>query len=198
MVDYSYKTDQELVTFLQGADREAFDEIYARYWKKLLFYAGKVIRDQEDAQDIVQEIFIALWRQKDNETIIRSLSSYLHSAVRYKGFSYIRANYNKNNYISSIAHYFEEGSDTLNQQFDAKELEAIIHQEIDNLPPKMREVFILSRIEQLSYKEIAEQLNISEETVKKQIHRSLKHFKLMIDKRSGEILIFIIASFFLD
>ena len=49
MADYSYRTDQELITFLQDADRRAFDEIYARYWKKLLLYAGKVVRDQNEA-----------------------------------------------------------------------------------------------------------------------------------------------------
>jgi RNA polymerase sigma-70 factor (ECF subfamily) len=180
--------DQELMELLIHDNRDAFDQIYNRYWKKLFMYAGKVVKDEEEAQDIVQDVFVSLWQRRKALINIYSLSSYLHGAIRFKGLVYIRSNFYKHNYITSLKVFFEEGIDTLNEQLDVKELDALIHTEIGKLPPKMREIFILSRIEQLSHKEIAEKLNISDKTVKKQINRSLNLFRLALDEKSGSLV----------
>jgi len=190
--------DQELMELLTQDDREAFDQIYNRYWKKLFMYAGKVVRDEDEAQDIVQEVFVSLWQRRKALININSLSSYLHGAIRFKGLGYIRSNSYKHNYISSLQVFFEEGSDTLNEQMEMKELDALIHKEIGKLPPKMREIFILSRVEQLSHKEIAEKLNISDLTVKKQINRSLNLFRLVLDERSGGLVTLMLLHYFFD
>lgn len=190
-------SDQQLMELIRQDDRNAFDQIYKRYWKKLFMYAGKVVRDEDEAQDIVQDIFVSLWQRRREELCINSLSSYLHGAVRYKGLRYVRSNLTKHNYLSSLQNFFETGSDMLNEQLDVKELNLLIHDQIGQLPPKMKEIFILSRIEQLSHKEIAERLNISDKTVKKQINRSLNIFRLILDKKSGSLLAFMITQYFL-
>ncbi|SMD13250.1 RNA polymerase sigma-70 factor [Pedobacter nyackensis] len=191
-------TDQQLMELILQDDREAFDQIYSRYWKKLFVYAGKVVRDEDEAQDIVQEVFVSLWQRRQLLININSLSSYLHGAIRFRGLGYIRANLYRHNYLSSIHCFFEEGSDLLNEHIDMKELDGVIHSEIAKLPPKMREIFILSRIEQMSHKEIAERLNISDKTVKKQINRSLNLFRLVLDERSGSLLSLMLSYFFFD
>jgi RNA polymerase sigma-70 factor (ECF subfamily) len=187
-------TDQQLVDLLHQGDRGAFDQIFSRYWKKLFIYANKVIRDEANAQDIVQEVFVSLWQRRMTMGNVDSLSSYLHGAIRYKGLGYIRSNVHKNNYAASMQAFFEESCDSLNEHIDLKDLNTILHHEIDKLPPKMREIFIMSRMEQLSNKEIAERLNISDKTVKKQINRSLNLFRLVLDEKSGSLLQVIIIS----
>ncbi len=189
--------DEKLLEFIrEGDDRTAFDEIFNRYWERLFMYAAKVIRDEEEAQDIVQEVLVSLWQRRENLSI-DSLSSYLYGAIRFKGLAYVRANLTRNNYLESLGYFFEEGRDLINEQLDAQELETLIRTEIDRLPPRMKEIFILSRIEQLSHKEIAERLNISDQTVKKQINLSLKLFRLILDERSGTVISLVIARFLL-
>ncbi len=190
-------TDQQLMDLLHLGDRSAFDQIFNRYWKKLYNYANKVIKDEESAQDIVQEVFVSLWQRRLTLTEVESLSSYLHGAIRFKGLGYIRSNLYKRNYAASIQSFFDEGCDSLNEQIDLKELNDVIHHEISKLPPKMREIFILSRMEHLTNKEIAEKLNISDKTVKKQINRSLNLFRLVLDEKSGSMLHLFIISFLL-
>jgi RNA polymerase sigma-70 factor (ECF subfamily) len=189
-------TDQELLILILQDDRTAFDEIYFRYWKKLFLYSGKIVRDEDEAEDIVQEVFISLWRRRSELSNIISLSSYLHGAVRFRSLSYIRNNLYKNNYLSSLKSIFEEGTDMVNEYINLEELNGVIDREISKLPPKMREIFVLSRVEQMSHHEIAELLNISDKTVKKQINRSLNQFRLVLNEKSGSLLVLVIFSFF--
>lgn len=182
-------TDQELLNLILQDDRGAFDQIYIRYWKKLLLYSGKIVRDEGEAEDIVQEVFISFWKRRAEFVNVQSLSAYLHGAIRFRSLSYIRNNLYKNNYLSSLKSFFEEGVDMVSEYMNSEELNAVIHSEISKLPPKMREIFVLSRMEQMSHREIAEHLNISDKTVKKQINRSLNLFRLVLDEKSGSLLL---------
>lgn len=190
------QTDLELLKLISQADRLAYEQLFNRYWYKLLRYAGKVIPEQEQAEDLVQDVFFSLWERKESLNEIKSVSAYLHGAVRFKGLNYVRANLHRNKYLESLSYFFEEGSNNIQEALDSKELDAIIQTELDKLPPKMREIFVLSRIECLSHKEIAAKLNISDHTVKKQINNSLHHFRLILDERSGSLLAIILAKFF--
>nr|WP_121269201.1 RNA polymerase sigma-70 factor [Pedobacter schmidteae] len=181
-------TDQQLLDLILEGDRKAFDQIYIRYWKRLLTYSGKIVRDEEEAQDIVQEVFVSFWKRRSELGDLDCLSSYLHGAIRFRSLGYIRSNLYKHNYLESLKSFFEEGTDMVNEHIDREELNAVIHSEISKLPPKMREIFILSRMEQMSHREIAERLNISDKTVKKQINRSLNLFRLVLDEKSGSLL----------
>lgn len=190
-------TDDGLLALIAKNDRAAFDQLFNLYWKKLFIYAVKIVKDEVEAQDIVQDIFVSLWQRRETLEEIKSFASYLYGAVRFKSMAYIRNNLGKNNYFKSLAHFFEEGRDLINEAFDARELNELLQVEIDKLPPKMKEVFRLSRMEQLSHKEIAEQLNISETTVKKQIQLSLKYFRMVLADRSGVVKL-LIAIFLLN
>ena len=193
--DLKMLPDEKLLELIRQDHSPAFDQVFERYWERLFDYSTKVIRNEDEAQDIVQDVLVSLWQRRHNLNI-DSLSSYLHAAIRFKGLAYIRANLTKNNYMDSLGCFFEEGRDFLNEELDARDLEMMIKSEIDKLPPRMREIFILSRIEQLSHKEIAERLNISDQTVKKQINLSLKLFRLLLDERSGTVLSLLMAKFF--
>ncbi|RZK79529.1 MAG: RNA polymerase sigma-70 factor [Pedobacter sp.] len=174
--------DNHLFSLLCEGSKEAFDQIYNLYWKRLLVYVTNAIKDKEAAQDIVQEIFISLWLRRETIPHSGTLAGYLYTAARYKGISYIQANLKESKHADALIAYFSERQDSLNEDFAAKELQLIFDKGIENLPPKMREVFVLSRKENLSYKEISQKLNISDKTVKKQISNALKHFKLILNE----------------
>ncbi|MEQ7798991.1 RNA polymerase sigma-70 factor [Pedobacter sp. ASV1-7] len=189
-------TDQELLVLIIQDNRAAFDQVYFRYWKKLLLYSGKIVKDEDESKDIVQEVFISLWKRRAELSDIISLSSYLHGAIRFRSLGYIRNNLYKNNYLASLKSFFEEGVDMVNEYIDLDELSGVIDTQISKLPPKMREIFVLSRVEQMTHREIAEHLNISDKTVKKQINRSLNLFRLVLNEKSGSLLLLAILSFF--
>ncbi|NLR58654.1 RNA polymerase sigma-70 factor [Chitinophaga polysaccharea] len=173
--------DDLLLNLLKEGNREAFDVIYLRYWEQLYFYLVKAIKDTEEAEDILQEVFVSLWKRRHNLGNITSLYTYLFSCVRYGGFRYIRQQMKKTTFRQSWGFLFSEADEVFEQQLEASELLHLVNREIDKLPLKMREVFILSRKEDLSHKEIAHKLNISDKTVKKQINNALKYLHLKLN-----------------
>lgn len=173
--------EEELFRLLCQGDRDAFDQVYNSYWHRLFLYVVKVIRDQDAAEDIVQEIFVSLWLRKSEISSQSSLSGYLFTAARFKGINFVQDQLKKGKHNESLISHFTSRQDTLNEAFEAKELNSLIDIELEKLPPKMREVFVLSRKENLSHKEISEQLQISDKTVKKQINNALKHFRIALN-----------------
>jgi RNA polymerase sigma-70 factor (family 1) len=191
--DLQQLADHELLILLKESNKEAFDAIYTKYWDRLYFHLVKAIKDSDEAEDILQEVFYSLWKRRDTLENIESLCAYLFSCVRYGGIRYIRNNIKKNNYRESWEHFFCEKDDLFEQQYAAKELSTMLYNEIDKLPPKMREVFVLSRKDEFTYKEIAQKLNISDKTVKKQISNALKHLHLKLNGKVLSALFFLIG-----
>src|ERR1700743_3071821 len=92
MALYSSHSDQQLVASLKNGEAGAFSEIYQRYWDKLLVYTMRVIRRQPDAEDIVQELFVSIWRRRHELDIEHALSTYLFNSIRYLAFRHIEKN----------------------------------------------------------------------------------------------------------
>jgi len=172
---YTTYNDEQLVQLLQSGDEFAFTEIYNRYWYNVLAGLTKAIRSQTDAEDLVQELFGSLWKRRRELNITGTLSAYLFTSARYMGIRYIKNNISQSNYLAALSATFSncQFSDA-ETNLSVRELERTIETAINTLPAKMKEVFCLSRRQHLSYKEIAQQLGISEETVKKQVYNALK------------------------
>ncbi|TKC62197.1 RNA polymerase sigma-70 factor [Pedobacter hiemivivus] len=185
--DYKQLSDADLVILLREADRLAFTTIYDRYWALLFSHARKMVKDEEEARDVVQEVFIYLWNRIDEITITSTLSAYLYSSVRHKILNVIKRSKLREKYIDSLM-AFEETDPDSSEDLIAKELATRIEDAIHQLPKKMRTVFELSRKTNLSHKLISEELEISENTIKKQINRALK----MIKTRLATISTFLI------
>ncbi len=167
---------------LQQGDKSAFDLIFRDYWDPLLLYLSKLIKDRTDAEDLLQNIFVNLWN-KAQSSEIQHLHTWLYGAARKSALFYHRTQGNQKKLIASILDYIEEEGFSLSDQQQGKELQRIIDREIEQLPVKMKEVFILSRHEQLSYKEIAERLKISDQTVKKQVSNALNILRTNLKKQ---------------
>src|ERR1700744_4569491 len=102
MALYGTYTDEQLIRSLRNGDKGAFTEIYERYWDKLLVYTMRVIRRQPDAEDIVQELFVSIWRRRDSLDIERALSTYLYNSIRYLSFRYIEKNSTYLDYLQRL------------------------------------------------------------------------------------------------
>jgi RNA polymerase sigma-70 factor (family 1) len=173
MNQYKTFSDIELTDLLRLEDRLAFTEIYNRYWPPLFLHVRRMLSDEDQAQDVVQELFVWLWKKAGVIEFSTSLSSYLYSSVRNRVFNQIKHEKVKASYFSEISAYMKEGEFLVDEQLRLKELTTEIESEIMKMPEKMREIFELSRKQHLSHKEIAEMLGLSEHTVRKQVQRAL-------------------------
>jgi RNA polymerase sigma-70 factor (family 1) len=187
---YADLSDLEVFSLLKEDNHLAYTEIYDRFHALLYVYGVKITKDEHEAEDIVQEVFFYLWDKRKSLTFTSSLSSYLYSAVRYKFFNLLDAKKVRSDYADSFHDFIEAGRFETDHLIREKELASLIEREIAILPAKMREVFLLSRKEHLSHKEIAEKLGISEKTVKNQVNNALKELRLKLGLFS--FLIFLI------
>lgn len=176
--DYS---DLELMTLISEDDDQAFAEIYNRYKGVLYMHAYRILGSEDETKDVLQELFTVLWTKRNSIILKTSLSSYLYGAIRNRIFDVIAHKKVEERYISSLAAFIEEGECVTDHQVRENELAKLIEQEIALLPPKMREVFELSRKRNLSYHEIAEELHISDKTVKKQVSNALHILRGKLD-----------------
>ena len=181
MALYQSLPDARLAALLKEGDQSAYTEIFQRYKRILYKHAFRMLEDQDDANDVIQDVFLALWQKRESLTIKGSLAAYLYQSVRNRIFDRITHQKVIARYIASIRDFMEAGQWITEEELRAKELAAIIETEIAALPRKMREVFELSRQEELSYKEIARKLNISDKTVKQQVHNAVKILRLKVN-----------------
>ncbi|ACU03579.1 RNA polymerase sigma factor [Pedobacter heparinus] len=181
MAKYSKFTDLELVAMLNKGDQLAYTEIFERYKIILYKHAIRLINDQEEVNDIIQELFLTLWQKKGTIILTTSLSSYLYQSVRNRIFDFIAHQKVENNYLDSIRDFALNGQLITEDQIRMKELNIIIEKEISALPERMRKVFEMSRLTDLSYKQIGERLDISDKTVKQQVYNAVKILKLKIN-----------------
>jgi len=181
MPAYETISDLELIDLIRSGDHAAFAELYERYKVVLYLHAKRMLDDEDETKDVIQEIFTHLWTKKAGLVIATSVKSYLYSAVRNKVFNVLAHRKFELNYLNSLQEVIDLGETSIEAAMREKELIAMIEQEIQELPGKMREVFELSRKHHLSHKEIAEKLNISDKTVKKQINNAIKIMRLKIN-----------------
>lgn len=180
MTGYSTLSDNELAALLRADDRAAFAEIYDRYKGLLYIHAFHKLRNEEEADDIVHDLFAALWDKRAGLEISGFLSGYLYTAIRNRIFKLIAKKNNAQTYISSITTSINAGDCITDHLVRQNMLAELIEKEVAALPAKMRAVFEMSRKANLSHREIAEQLDITEETVKKHIHHALKQLRVKL------------------
>ncbi|QEM10586.1 RNA polymerase sigma factor [Mucilaginibacter rubeus] len=180
MALYGNYSDDDLITLLRQDDISAFTAIHSRYYKALYQHAYKRLPDRDTVKDILQDLFISIWAQRGSIDVKGSLEAYLCTAVRNKVLNFFKHEKVKSNYIASLIHFEETGKCTTDEKLRNKELIALVKAEVNSLPPKMKQVFELSRDSNLSHNEIAEILDISPLTVRKQVNNSLKILRVKL------------------
>ncbi|SDL66508.1 RNA polymerase sigma-70 factor, ECF subfamily [Pedobacter sp. ok626] len=171
-------TDKELIELISVGEESAFSILYRRHWTELFGTACRVLRSEDRAEDVLQEIFLALWTKRSEISITGSVLAYLHTSVRYKSMNLIERDIFERDYIQVLLSTIEQNGDCNAQQLlQLKELEQAIATVVEQMPDKMKVVYKLSRDKYLTHQEIADQLGISKETVKKHIQHALQLLK---------------------
>lgn len=170
--------DLELAAMLKTGDAAAFTVLFERYSPVLYAHLFKRLNDQELARDMVQDIFANLWVKKTELTITHSVQAYLFVSARNKVFDYMARAENVDKYLHYLQSFLNNPaniqSNNPETQLSMRLLEQLVEREIARLPPRMRQVFEMSRKSNMSHRQIAEILNLSEETVRDQIKKALK------------------------
>ena len=176
--------EKELIESIKKGNSKSFELVFKTYYKRLCTFAFDYTRQLETAEDIVKDFFVAFWNSREKLEITTSLSGYMFRSVRNACINYLLRNKERNKTISIEEINWIEikikeplSNDHPIGNLLAKELEQQIFNIIEKLPEGCREIFKLSRINDLSHKKIAKKLNISENTVKVQIYRALKFLK---------------------
>lgn len=175
-------SNSELITMIRTDEREGFAQLYEQYWETLLKYVIRILPDEDEACDVVQETFLTLWELRNTIPKLKSIKAYLLVIARNLAFKQLRAKLANTDMIDFYTAQYADAYNSIDQHLESKELGVALEAEIQQLPVKMREVFLLSRQQHLSYKEISERLNISDKTVKKQIHNALKLLRMKVDE----------------
>lgn len=169
-----------LIEDIRNSNIKSFELIFKGYYPRLCKYAYSLVNDYELASDIVKDFFVKWWEDRDKIEIKHSISGYLYRSVHNIAINHIKKGQPKLKYIteSDLGNSLSDLSNFITQEFAHKnliieEMEEVIGKAIDKLPDQSREIFILSRIEQLTHEEIAKKIGISSNTVKVHIYRAL-------------------------
>lgn len=168
--------EQAWLEALRNGDEKALRSIFDRHYPLLLGDLYRLIPDESTCQDLAQEVFVELWRKRAEIDIRLSLRAYLRRAAINRALNHIKS---QRRYVldtnDELAHQVADTSGAdLAQQDRQETLEAALHQAVETLPEKCRLVFSLSRFEQLSHRQIADQLGISVKTIENQITKAIK------------------------
>jgi RNA polymerase sigma-70 factor (family 1) len=180
MSSYSILSDKELASLVREGDEASFAEIYNRFYGILYLHAYKRLNNEEEARDVIHELFAALWTRRESFEIATNLSGYLYSSVRNRILDIITHKKVEEKYIDSLQHYIDHDFNYADHLVRERDLSRLIEREISFLPPKMREIFELSRKSHLSHKEIALLLDLSEQTVRTQVKKALKILRIRL------------------
>lgn len=162
-----------------------FEEIYTLYYPKLVRFSREYVNSIEDAENIVQDVFYVLWQQRENIDELRNVNAYLFRLAKNKCIDFLRHKIRIGDLHCSLQDVDEKELQFKLfsiEQFDEQSLsseaiETMVNKAIDTLPPKCREIFVLSRLDGMRYQEIADQLNLSTNTISNQIAIALKKLK---------------------
>lgn len=174
MSDNIHRDEQELLCLLQQGSRKAYIMIYEKYQRLLFLYAYRKLNDQQEAEDVVQEVFISLWNKCHTLNPDLSIAGYLYRAVRNRAFNIFAHKEIETKYLESLDDFFNSNHESADLLIRERQIAELVAHEISMLPPRMREIFEMSRNGHLSYKEIAAELELSEYTVATQVKRALK------------------------
>lgn len=187
--------EKDLLSRLKAGDKKSFEQIYRHYYGSLYIQAYNKLGDRELAKDVVHDLFTVIWNTKESITIDTSLTNYLYTCVRNRVFDIWAKERNREKYLNSLV------LDSTITQVNAVDhlQEKMLTEQIENtlkqLPPRVRQIFEMSRNQYLTYKEIANQLELSEHTVRGYIKEALRALRYRIGALLWSLLILTIKYF---
>ena len=172
----------ELLTRLKNGDILAFDQIYEMYSHKLFSFVFKILKNEAEVDDIVQEVFVKIWESRCKLEDYKLLNSYIFTIAYNNSIDLIRKRITNNKYLEYLKNSASINfTPSIINQIEFKELNNLVDKLIANLPDRQKQVYLLHRVEDLTYPEIAEQLGISKNTVENHMVKALKYLRQNIN-----------------
>ncbi len=172
---------------MEKLDKNRFKEVFKKYYNPLCNFASTIVNDHKMAQDVVQDVFTKLWDKRDNLSIESNEKSYLFQAVKNRSLEMLRKQ--KIDQKVSTADYqalYVDGSE-IDEQARKFMLKEFLYKSIRQLPPKCQEIFVMNKVNGLTYNEIAIDLDISVKTVENQIGKAYRKLRELMEGRMSEI-----------
>ncbi|HEX2922110.1 MAG TPA: RNA polymerase sigma-70 factor [Bacteroidales bacterium] len=186
-------SDYELVCRLQADDVKAFDMIYARYSLNIYRFAFKYLRSEEEAEELVQAIFLKIWEIRRSLKSDSSFKSFLYTIVYNEICNLFRKRKHNQEYTKELRYINKNSSTEAEDRIDFKSLLTRVEKIVQKLPDKQREIFLKSRSEGKSSKEIAKEVGLKPATIDNYISESLKFIKSKLKKESMYVIFFLLT-----
>jgi RNA polymerase sigma-70 factor, ECF subfamily len=165
------------VKLIQSGDIKVFEQLFRELYAPLCSYANKIVNDKDKAEEIVQDIFYGIWKNKEKLEIKISIKSYLYKAVQNNCLQLIQHQHVEDKYRQHvIANLVEYQIDPV-REMEVNEMNSAIEKTLESLPERCRQIFNMSRFDGLKYKEIAQKLDISTKTVEANMGKALNAFR---------------------
>lgn len=175
MNHYQSLNDQALAGLLQTGDRQAFTALYSRYWEKMVIVAYVKLQSTQDAEEVVQDLFVDIWNRRANLQLRNSFHTYISGALKYKIYTFIGKKNQELARSGSLA--MEDICHNTEEWLSYEALREDLEKAVLELPEKCRLVFRLSRENGLSNQDIANTLSIAPKTVEKHLTKALLHLR---------------------
>ena len=171
------KNEKRIIRKVKQSNADAFRELFDYYYPKIFSFLKAFVRNSNDAENLVQDVFFTLWESRSELNEHLSFSSFLYKIAKNKALNHIRKEVNSRFYTEYCKQNMNEEDSSTEKAIESRDMIELIRKQIQMIPERRREIFLCSFNEGLSYKEIAEKLNISENTVDSQIRNALNYLK---------------------
>lgn len=172
--------DHHLTALLAKKDEAAFEQIFKTYFKSLHAYAYTILKNETEAEEMVQQVFFKLWERAGNLSFSGSIAAYLYRAVHNESLNYFRHRKVRSVHQMHVAYNMKQEAEQPAKKIMSKELEGKFRAALNDLPEQCRTIFQLSRFEEMKYREIADKLGISIKTVENQMGKALKILRIKL------------------
>ena len=166
--------DEQIALRLSKRDEAAFEQVFKTHYKNLHAYAFTILKDEDEAEEMVQQVFFKLWERSEHLSFSGPIAAYLYRAVHNESLNFIKHQKVKAGHQLHVAYSMKNKSEQASPKMIRKELENKFREALNELPEQCRTVFQLSRFEDMKYKEIADKLDISVKTVENHMGKALK------------------------
>lgn len=166
--------NQTIGTLLAQRDETTFEQVFKTHFKRLHAYAFTILKDEAEAEEMVQQVFFKIWERNENLSLAGSVTAYLYRAVHNESLNYIKHQKVRSDHKLHIAYSMKNEVEHPGKKILASEMEKKIHEALNELPEQCRTIFQMSRFDELKYREIADKLGISVKTVENQMGKALK------------------------
>jgi len=177
-------SDADLMSEIKAGSMRAFDQLYYRYCKRLLSFSISIVKSREEAENIVQEVFLALWVNRSQISNDASVKYYIFTIAYNTAISALRKKARDEKFLEQLKDLQELTSEPEDMQTEYTDLKGKLSEIINELPARQREIFILHKVDGLKYQEIASKLNISVNTIENHMSRALKTIRSKLGKNS--------------